>query len=296
MDMSELETAWMMLFEVFGMLPPGLEGLAVVLLACFLTFFIIYAACKFALWLPSGIKWLLLFLWEILAALLHRLFGRAKDESGRKLREERNSRLLYSSLERQRTGYVNPHPRIQLEENEEKESVLEEEQEEPAREEQQEKEKQLDKNVYLERELSKKQRDELAEREYKRLKISAFGDSGASYYLVKPRWNEGKEHAFFCFLIEAELKKRGKRAELHITDGPDVVFRHKGHTYCIDVETGTNIARSREKVERKFGYYARDYHRSYIFVTKKKLKYKYSRYGIVVTRAKLKKVLKSVFD
>jgi len=64
----------------------------------------------------------------------------------------------------------------------------------------------------------------------------------------------------------------------------------------MDVETGTNIARSREKVERKFGYYARDYYRSYIFVTKKKLKYKYSRYGIVITRAKLKKVLKTICD
>ena len=170
------------------------------------------------------------------------------------------------------------------------------EDETPTREEQQEKEKPLDKNVYLERELSKKQREGLEERDYKRLKISAFGDSGASYYLVKPRWNEGKEHAFFCFLIEAELKKLGRRAELHINDGPDVVFGHKGHRYCIDVETGTNIARSREKVERKFGYYARGYYRSYIFVTKKKLKYKYSRYGIVVTRAKLKKVLKSIFD
>ena len=149
----------------------------------------------------------------------------------------------------------------------------------------------LDKNLYLERELSEAQRGELERRGYKRLKTSAFGDSGASYYLVNKRWNESKEHAFFCFLIESELRKRGKEAELFVNNGPDVVFEHKGRRYCFDVETGTNLARDKGKVARKFGCYAQEYHCSYIFVTKKKLKHKYRKYGRVVTRASLLQAL-----
>ncbi|MCX6771891.1 MAG: hypothetical protein NTX79_07600 [Candidatus Micrarchaeota archaeon] len=279
-------------------------------------------AVAVALLVPFAIGYALTaVVWRISEAIINSLFPirpdpaeiarhgemlrRAREKEEREERERKSAKPLWQREEeakeaaRREAAASGPKGPMEQEEPEAEEDGAEddfEDEEEPAREEQQEKEKPLDKNVYLERKLSKQQRDELAEREYKRLKISAFGDSGASYYLVKPRWNEGKEHAFFCFLIEAELKKRGKRAELHVNDGPDVVFKHNGHRYCIDVETGTNIARSREKVERKFGYYARDYYRPYIFVTKKKLKYKYSRYGIVVTRAKLKKVLKSVFD
>ena len=278
------------------------------------TLVLLAVAVAVALLVPFAIGYALTaVVWRISEAIINSLFPirpdpaeiarhvemlrRAKEEEEREELRRKNAKPLWKLEEEAKEAAR--HEAMEKEEPEAGEDGTEgdfEDEEEPAREEQREKEKPLDKSVYLERELSKQQRSELEERDYKRLKISAFGDSGASYYLVKPRWNEGKEHAFFCFLIEAELKKRGKRAELHINDGPDVVFGHKGHRYCIDVETGTNIARSREKVERKFGYYARDYYRSYIFVTKKKLKYKYGRYGIVVTRATLKKVLKSIFD
>jgi len=155
--------------------------------------------------------------------------------------------------------------------------------------------RQLDRNFYLERKLMHAEREELLARGYKRVKISPYGDSGASYYLVRTRWNEGKEHAFFCYLIESELRKRGKNVELFVNNGPDIVFRHKKKEYCIDVETGTNLARDREKVRRKFEYYAQQYHRSYIFVTRKRLKQKYRKFGIVITRASLRKVLSPIW-
>ena len=300
MGMSELEAAWMLLYDAFGIGRVAEPAtIAAVILALLLSILVGYAAGKFLLWLPGGILGLLSYLGKILGNALGSLFWRADEKRG-KLREEQNSKLLCHSWERPRTGFVSTRPRTQLEKKEESEAEGDEQEEsdleeEPAREEQQEKPKPLDKSMYLERALSKAQRENLLARGYKRLKTSAFGDSGASYYLVDKRWNEGALHAFFCYLIEDELKKKGKKPELHINDGPDIVFEHKGHRYCFDVETGTNIARSREKVERKFGYYARDYYRSYIFVTKKKLKHKYSRYGIVVTRASLLKALSGIF-
>ena len=257
-------------------------GLAIVMLLSVL------AGCaigKLLLWLPEGIKGLLLLLWEILDTVLHRLFGRVGREGGTKQEDgnENKRRELEKRAEKLRVELA--MRKLDARWRARKQEELREREE-----------MRLEKNLYLERALSEKQRDKLDERGYKRLKISAFGDSGASYYLVKPRWNESALHAFFCFLIEAELGKMGKKADLLINNGPDIVFEHKKRKYCIDVETGTNLARSREKVERKFGFYAREYYRSYIFVTKKKLKHRYRRYGLVVTRATLKKVLKTVFD
>ena len=79
-------------------------------------------------------------------------------------------------------------------------------------------------NYYPESELTQKLKDKLITSGYKRLKTSPFGDTGAAYYFVRPRYNESKEHAFFCYLIEDELKKRGIEPEMYINDGPDVVF------------------------------------------------------------------------
>jgi|GEM_PF-6613851 len=318
MGMSELEAAWMMLYDAFGIGGAAEPAtIAAVILALLLSILAGSAAGKFLLWLPGGILGLLSYLGKTLGNALGSLFWRAKDER-RKPRREQDSAKFYpptfcsgqkgapfsagksESWRKSQKDFVSTRPRTQLEKKEESEAEGDEQEEsdleeEPAREEQQEKPKPLDKSMYLERELSKAQRENLLARGYKRLKTSAFGDSGASYYLVDKRWNEGALHAFFCYLIEDELKKKGKKPELHINDGPDIVFEHKGHRYCFDVETGTNLARSREKVERKFGYYARDYYRSYIFVTKKKFKHKYRRYGIVVTRASLRKALSGIF-
>jgi len=146
-------------------------------------------------------------------------------------------------------------------------------------------------NLYLEKNLSLKQRELLLAKEYKRLKISPFGDSGAAYYWVKTRYNESKEHAFFCYLIEAELKKLGKEPEMNVNNGPDLVFEHEDEMNCIDIETGKNLKKHAEFLQAKFSRYRQDYKTSFIFVTKKEMKYRYSFYGSVVTRSTLREVL-----
>jgi hypothetical protein len=85
--MLNLETAWTVLFDAFGMIPRGPEGLAVVLSLLCLSFLITQAAVRLALWLPRGIGMLLLFLWEVFEALLRRLFWRAEEKSEKKPRK-----------------------------------------------------------------------------------------------------------------------------------------------------------------------------------------------------------------
>lgn len=149
--------------------------------------------------------------------------------------------------------------------------------------------------VYLEQGFPERKRDALLAKGYKRLKISPYGDSGASYYWVKIRYNESKEHAFFCYLIEAELMKYTKKIEMNVNYGPDVVFEHNGKKYCFDVETGKNLHKHPEALENKFRRYKDTYAISYILITDKSLKYKYSKYGVVVTRGKLREILSQLF-
>jgi len=167
--------------------------------------------------------------------------------------------------------------------------------EETGREEKLEEQLYLGKNLYLERKLTHEQREALFAQGYKRLKISPYGDSGAAYYWVNTRYNESKEHAFFCYILEAELKKYSKKVEMNVTKGPDLVVERKNKRYCFDVETGKSLTRQPAFLKKKFAYYEREFDQSFIFVTNKSLKYKYAKYGLVITRGKLKETIAKLF-
>lgn len=157
------------------------------------------------------------------------------------------------------------------------------------------KEKLENENLMLEKGLSADKREELFAKGFRRLKISPFGKSGAAYYWINPRYNESKEHAFFCFLIEAELKKHTDKIETNTTYGPDIELENKGKRYCFDVETGKNLTRHPDELEAKFSRYKSEYAISFIFITDRKFKYKYSKFGTVVTRSTIKETITKLF-
>jgi hypothetical protein len=150
-------------------------------------------------------------------------------------------------------------------------------------------------NFYLEKSVNAKDRDILLNNKFKRIKVSPFGDSGATYYWVKTRYNEGKEHAFFCYLIHSELRKHVRNVKMNVTYGPDVEFEFNKQKYCFDIETGSRLERGKISVDWKYSKYQKEYDKIFIFVTRKKLKYRYARYGEVVTRGKLKQAISSIF-
>ncbi len=176
--------------------------------------------------------------------------------------------------------------------NAEPETALDDEEEE---EETVEKEYDLSAPLHLDNQLTFSQKEKLYAKGYQVLKTSAFGDSGAAHYWVMPRYNESKEHAFFCYLLKAELEKHVAEVELHVTSGPDVVVTWKGKKYCFDVETGKSLKRQPEWLAKKFAYYQKEYDKSFILVTKRTLKYNYAKYGIVITRAMIKETIKKLF-
>ena len=158
-----------------------------------------------------------------------------------------------------------------------------------------EKEYELSGNLHLSSSLTNRQRNELYTLGYNVIKISPFGTSGAAIYWVKTRHNESKEHAFFCYILEAELRKYTDDIRMNATSGPDLVVNWKGKQFCFDVETGKSLSRQPDWLESKFAYYQREYDRSFILVTKRTLKYKYSHYGDVITRGKIKETLRQLF-
>ena len=158
-----------------------------------------------------------------------------------------------------------------------------------------EKEYELSGNLHLSSSLTNRQRNELYTLGYNVIKISPFGTSGAAVYWVKTRHNESKEHAFFCYILEAELKKYTDDIRMNATSGPDLIAKWKGKEFCFDVETGKSLSRQPDWLESKFAYYQREYDRSFILVTKRGLKYKYSHYGDVITRGKIKETLRQLF-
>ncbi len=206
---------------------------------------------------------------------------RAERERIRKEKEEKQRQIELAWAEGSRQNEIKRKQKEQAE--------LEEQ-------EKYEKEKQLqEKKLYLESELTVEERETLFAHDYRRLKISPNGKSGSSFYWVLKRWNESKEHAFFCYLIQNKLQKRGRDVVLHETDGPDVEFVWKWRKYCIEVETGSNLERNPDYVARKFEEKNDEFDECFVFVTKKKLKYPYSKYAKVVTRATLDQTLERIF-
>ncbi len=150
-------------------------------------------------------------------------------------------------------------------------------------------------NLHLSRKLTQRQKERLYTLGYNVLKISPFGKSGAAFYWVKTRHNESKEHAFFCYILYDELKKYTDDIRMNATNGPDLVANWKGKQFCFDVETGKSLSRQPDWLESKFAYYQREYDRSFILVTKRTLKYRYLKYGDVITRGKIKETLRQLF-
>jgi hypothetical protein len=203
------------------------------------------------------------------------------------LKQEKERRRL----EQERTERQEATRRFkELEEVREKERVKEEEKvaDEP-------KPRFESRHYFLESDLSRNEIQELREKGWDQLKTSPDGKSGASFIWVECRYNEGKEHAFFCYLIEAMLKKHTRTVKINVSGGPDVEFKFAKRKYCFDVETGTNYSRRPENLAQRYKRYQTVYDEVFIFVTSKNLKYKYGKFGEVITRAKLQETIDEIF-
>lgn len=141
------------------------------------------------------------------------------------------------------------------------------------------------KGLYLESELKEEQQLACRKQGYSSIKTKLSRYGGGSWYLVKRRHNESKEHAFFCWSIYYELKKHFKNVKMSATTGADVTVKKGKEKICFEVETGSHLGRrNTEELKNKFDKVRQECSKLLIVVTDYNLRDKYKRFGEVITR------------
>ena len=158
-------------------------------------------------------------------------------------------------------------------------------------------EEKMQHEYHLDSDLWPQEQEKLATSGYEKVKISPYGDTGASWYWVKKSDRESPAHSFFVYLIRDLVKKHIKDdINLDRWHGADVVFDWNGLAYAIDIETGSILERNPEYLTQRYAKYRKYYNAVYILVTNKALKKNYAKYGTVITRATMKKAVERIFE
>ncbi|VVC03104.1 Uncharacterised protein [Candidatus Bilamarchaeum dharawalense] len=152
--------------------------------------------------------------------------------------------------------------------------------------------KELEKGLYLEKDLSEEERDYLFSKGYKLTKDRTEQQGGSSHYLVKIRHNESSKHSFLCWTIYYLLKNNFQNVYMLTTSPGDVVVKLKKKRIAFEIETGKNEEREdKTKMKERFERIKKEYDDYYIVVTTKKIRNRYKEYGKVITRNKIKDVI-----
>jgi hypothetical protein len=230
-----------------------------------------------------------------------------QDRERRLAREDRD-REYERRRKREEAERVEEQKKIERKEREERwhEDAIRAKQEEKERQEQarmemeqvkREREEELKHEYHLDKDVLPQERKKMEEDGYERVKISPYGDTGASWYWVKKRDRESSIHSFFVYLIRDMVKKKLKDdIDLDRWHGADVVFDWNGMAYAFDVETGSIQERNPTYLAQRYVKYRKYYNKVFIFVTNKSLKKVYAQYGTVITRAMLKKAIERLFE
>jgi type IV secretory pathway VirB4 component len=154
----------------------------------------------------------------------------------------------------------------------------------------------LDKGYFKKSNLNKEEIKYLERSGFKLSKHKAIGSKTYSQYLVKPRFNEGLNHAFVCYDIKNFLEKHKIKADLIATRDADIVFNHKGKSYGIEVETGTKIKKDRKMILDKIENLKKNYDEWFFVVTNRNLYDCYKKFGKTYTKlstlTQINKILK----
>ena len=113
-------------------------------------------------------------------------------------------------------------------------------------------------------ELSSQQLGELVANGYGNYETKMSKDSPSIEYVVKVRHNEGKEHAFLCWLTESLLSGKGMKPKMASIYGPDIEVELNGKKMCFEIETGTWLKYM--DIESRFAEKKRSYDEVYLVV------------------------------
>lgn len=128
--------------------------------------------------------------------------------------------------------------------------------------------------------------DDLSFAEYNYLEHKKFiyaefvpiGKTRPEGFLIKKNTRESLGHTFLVHNIKQELEKYGVEVKAYITVKPDLLFRNKkGKTVAIEVETGKQFRRRKQRIKNKFDKAQQKYPLLIVVVTTTKVKQQYKR-------------------
>ena len=119
-------------------------------------------------------------------------------------------------------------------------------------------------------------------------------DGGHPYdYMLKPRFNESKQHFFLVKLVEAYIKKYTNKISLYETTKPDIVFIAKNKKIAIEVETGSH--NNKNDLLIKIDLLNKGYNDWFFVLTDRYNRKVYSKYGKCYVRNEIPKLIDSYF-
>lgn len=153
--------------------------------------------------------------------------------------------------------------------------------------------------VYLEEDLTEKEKSLLLKYDYQRAYEYCVHDQDSIHVLVKPAMRHSVTHIFLVWSVMKLLRSMKEISDVQDWDTreTDIAFKHQKNCFALEIETGT-LLKKKVQLRRKIEYLQSKYKdRWMIIVSKKSLASKYRKFGPVATRSevpkKLEKMLKS---
>ncbi len=104
-----------------------------------------------------------------------------------------------------------------------------------------------------------------------------IGKTHKERFYVKKNTRESLAHTFLVHNIRQHLEKYAE-VQVRITAKPDIVFTNKkGEQVALEIETGKNFQRHKERIKEKFARATKKYPHLYIVLTSTKMKPYYRR-------------------
>ncbi len=105
-----------------------------------------------------------------------------------------------------------------------------------------------------------------------------IGSESKKGFHVKKNTRESLSHTFLVHNIKEEIQKYTKEVNVFITTKPDILFKNKkGNCVALEIESGKNFKRHKERIKNKFANCLKKYPETYIVLTSTKMKNKYKR-------------------
>jgi len=154
-----------------------------------------------------------------------------------------------------------------------------------------------EKGFYRKKDLTQGEIDFLTRKEYVISNHYPIGGTRQEEYLIKNCTREGEDHFFLVREVEEYLRRFTGEVKVFETAKPDIVFKTpKGKEFAIEVETGSELDRRKDRLQKKVDTLKKNYgNRWFFLLTDSSYSYAYRDFGKVQTRKDLGKRLRNYF-